>query len=131
MTLRVCDSQRVEMGAVGEDDSLATLVADLDDSFWDPTLTPDNSPRKPNKARTSPLKKIRHIISADDNVDVLQGVQDRDRSNILSEPTLLNFHSRSKPLDHTRCTVESIDELYSKGRYQKARVLLMVSRSFL
>ena len=91
------------MSALIEDDSLATLVADLDDSFWDQTLTPDNSPRKPIKSFT---------LSTPDK----------------APPTLLDpHHSRFKPLDHTRCTVESIDELYSKGRYQKACILSMFS----
>ena len=106
VTVRVCDSVDVEMS---EDDSLATLVADLDDSFWDTTLTPDNSPRKPIKS--SPLSPL------GDDVGV-------KHSNIL-----LDSHSRFKPLDHTRCTVESIHELHAKGRYQKARILSMFSPS--
>jgi hypothetical protein len=113
------------MSALAEDESLATLVADLDDSFWDQTLTPDNSPRKPIKsfALSTPDKApSRHISPVDDDVDATH-------SNILSKSTLLDFHSRFKPLDHTRCTVESIDDLYFKGRYQKACIISMLSRS--
>ena len=113
------------MGAVAEDDSLATLVADLDDSFWDPTLTPDNSPRKhikPFALSTFDKAPSRHISPVGGDVEATH-------SNILSNSTLLDFHPRFKPLDHTRCTVESVNDLYSKGRYQKACILSMLSRS--
>ncbi len=130
------------MGPVGEDDSLATLVADLDDSFWDATLTPDNSPRKPKNPfacstpinpQRSPLKRTTLNISpTNDNIDASHIVHDVKNSVKLSDPFALKgngSHSRFKPLDRIRCIVESVDELFSNGRYQKARMVLTYPRS--
>ena len=135
MTLTVLSQDAFEMGSVGEDDSLATLVADLDDSFWDATLTPDNSPRKPKnpfpcsspvKPQRSPLKRTtRNILPTNDNIDASHSVKLSDSFALKGN----NSHSRFKPMDRIRCTVESVDEIFSKGRYQKARMVLTFPRS--
>ncbi|PFH51603.1 hypothetical protein AMATHDRAFT_142035 [Amanita thiersii Skay4041] len=92
------------MAELRADDSLATLVADLDDSFWNAVPTPDSTPAKsrkalpfstPHKQRVSPL--LRKVItpsatklySAGDDFDVsqmLQGIEDWDWDCTLSEP---------------------------------------------
>ncbi|KAF8347385.1 DNA replication factor Dna2-domain-containing protein [Amanita rubescens] len=114
------------MGPVGEDDSLATLVADLDDSFWDATLTPDNSPRKPKnsftysipvKPQRSPLKKT--TINTNDNIDASYIWHDVKDSVKLSDPSALKGNSSHSRFKRIRCIVESVDELFSDGRYQK------------
>ncbi|KAF8629517.1 hypothetical protein AX17_005643 [Amanita inopinata Kibby_2008] len=131
------------------DDSLATLVADLDDSFWNAVPTPESSPirsRKifpfttPTKRHASPLKSRlavfspSKVLSAGDNVDVsqmLQGIEGWDWDDTLSEPP-----SPKKPAQKanvppgfgrqqcTRCKVDNIEEHYSAGRYQKVLMVL-------
>ncbi|KAK2462805.1 hypothetical protein APHAL10511_005196 [Amanita phalloides] len=111
-----------------EEDSLTTLVADLDDSFWCAVPTPVHSPLKSKKslASSSPLgsplkRKALAALPASDNDDAPRMLQ--DIQNFNWDRALPSIPKKSQPLFEpqkcTRCTVVYIEDLYSNGRYQK------------
>ncbi|KAM6495129.1 Dna2 domain containing protein [Amanita muscaria] len=127
------------------DDSLATLVADLDDSFWNAPPTPDASPLKPNPKtfcltstpikphralHESPLKfllspsKVLGLTEDGDISQTLDGIDTWDWDDTFSEPpsspkkTKRELQQRSKSIEWTRCTVRMVEHGSSNGRYQ-------------
>ncbi|KIL65109.1 hypothetical protein M378DRAFT_186544 [Amanita muscaria Koide BX008] len=118
------------------DDSLATLVADLDDSFWNAPPTPDASPLKPNPKtfcltstpikphralHESPLKlllspsKVLGLTEDGDISQTLDGIDTWDWDDTFSEPpsspkkTKRELQQRSKGIEWTRCTVRMVE----------------------
>ena len=86
---------------------------------WHGTSSPDDVARTIGRGALRLKRTTLNILPTNDNIDASRSVK-------LSDPFALkgnNSHSRFKPLDRIRCAVESADELFSKGRYQKARAV--------
>ena len=67
---------------------MASLLADLDDQFWNAVPTPDPSPKKPPPTTPPRVKPAPPLFSAGDNVDLtalLEGAEDWDWEDMNSD----------------------------------------------
>ncbi|KAJ7109745.1 DNA replication factor Dna2-domain-containing protein [Mycena crocata] len=138
--------------AAEEAEFMKNLLADMDDSFWNATPTPDPTPAKPSAAASSlatskaapltptkpsnknnaPPKVSKPLTPGDvDMAALLDGAEDWDwsdmNSDFISPPETVPIHV---PLPYTRCTVESVTESKANGKLQKViiRVLGEIER---